>query len=308
MSTKAKTLALAVALISSTALISPAWSQGYTKFVDPRESAFSIEVPQGWSVQGGLLRHSALAYNFVLQLQSPDGQHIEIGDANILPFTAPGPGLPPPGSKYPIGQGVVMMVAPYKSGVQFAQQWGGSVLSQACGGQVKLQSASPVESPSRAGTDSSGQAVFACRERIAYVFATTRKKPGPQVQWEAADTIIGLAPPKKIRNTVAVIYHMIGSARINPQWMVEQLQRSGTSIEAARQMTKSIMRTQEQTSINTPGSANHAIDQVVRGYTTTPGGKEVEVQGRGNYYWNCGGRQVNTQSYMPPRANCEPIR
>jgi hypothetical protein len=308
MPTQAQSLTLGLALLSAISFIEPAQSRDYVRFVDPREGAFSAEVPQDWNVQGGLLRYSPLAYNFVLQLDSPNGQHIKIGDANILPFTAPGPGLPPPGSKYPVGQGVVMIVAPYLNGVQFAQKWGGSVLSQACGGRVQLRGSSPVPSPSGARTDHSGQAIFACGDNIAYVFATTRLKPGPTTQWEAADAVIGLAPPDQIRHTVDVIYHFIGTARINPQWMIAQLQRSGMAINIARQTTESLMRTQEQTSINTPGSASYAIDQVVRGYTTTPGGTEVQVQGQGNYHWNCQGRQVNTQSAMSPGPNCTRIK
>lgn len=303
---------IGVALLSTTMFFTSAQAQNYIKFVDPHEHAFSIDVPQGWNVRGGLLRYSPLAYNFVMQLDSPDGQHIKIGDENILPFTAPAPGLPPPGSKYPVGQGVVMIVAPYMNGAQFARKWGGSVLNKMCQGKLQSHGSSRVNSPSGSQSDSSGQAVFNCGNNIAYVFATTTLAPGPATTWVAADSIIGLAPPDKIHNTVDIIYHMIGSARINPQWMMTQLQRSGIAIGVARQRTQDLMKQQELTSVNTPVSANYAINQVVRGYTTTPGGNEVQQQGNGDYYWDCnvygqGHRTVNTPSDRPPGPNCTQI-
>lgn len=304
---------IGIAIFLAGTFVANAHASGYVTFVDPHERAFSIEVPRGWTVTGGLLRYSPLSYNFVMRLDSPDGRHIKVGDETILPFTAPAPGLPPPGSRYPVGQGVVMIVAPYMDGAQFAQRWGSHVLGGICPNALRLRSSSRVSSPSSSPSSSSGQAVFDCGNDIAYVFATTTVKPGPALQWEATDAIIGLAPASGIRDTVDVIYHMIGSARINPQWMMAQLQNSGVAMSTAREQTQALMQQQERTSINTPGSASYALDQAVRGYSSTPGGAEVEQQGNGGYYWNCnvpgfGNRQVNTQSYMSPGPNCTRIR
>jgi hypothetical protein len=305
-------------VLLATLFVQTAQAQGYVQFVDPREGAFSIDVPAGWNVEGGTLRRSPLATNFVLHLSSPDGsEEIKIGDPDILPYTAPGPMVPPQGSKYPVGQGVVLIVEPYMTGTQYAQVWGGSVLRRSCRELRKL-SAGEVTPPHGDAQSRSGQAVFACDRNIAYVFATTRLTtdrnicPLCPINWEAPDAIIGLARPEQIRHTVATIFHMIGTAKINPQWQLGQLQRSGVAREQAQQSVSRLMQRQEQESINTPGSTAYQIDQAIRGYTSTEGGHEVEIQGRGNYYWNCKNqygeeRQVNTQSYMSPGPNCTRI-
>lgn len=72
------------------------------------------------------------------------------------------------------------------------------------------------------------------------------------------------------------------------------------------------MQRQQQESINTPGSTSYQIDQAIRGYTTTEGGHEVQIQGRGSYYWNCKDQngevhQVNRPSSMSPGPNCTRI-
>ncbi len=46
----------------------------WEKFQDPFEHAFTIEVPQGWTVKGGLFRVGYSDYRPMLDLQSPDGK------------------------------------------------------------------------------------------------------------------------------------------------------------------------------------------------------------------------------------------
>ena len=46
--------------------------QSWTTFVDPFEHAFTITIPAGWRVTGGLLRHSPIDPNMCMRLVSPD--------------------------------------------------------------------------------------------------------------------------------------------------------------------------------------------------------------------------------------------
>src|SRR6267143_2842453 len=104
-------VAVAVALLSTSVVIKPALSQGYVQFIDPHERAFSMEIPQGWKVSGGLMRHAPTLAKSVMVLTSPDGTHIQLGDPDITLFVEPGGyGVPPEGSSYPIGQDVVLRV------------------------------------------------------------------------------------------------------------------------------------------------------------------------------------------------------
>jgi hypothetical protein len=98
------------------------------------------------------------------------------------------------------------------------------------------------------------------------------------------------------------------------RWLAEMgyLEKRMYGVNGLEAPVSRAMQRQQQESINTPGSTNHQIDQVVRGVTTTEGGHEVQMQGRGNYYWNCRSqngevRHYNTQSSLSPGSNCTRI-
>src|SRR5437016_179614 len=46
----------------------------FVKWRDPRENAFEVGAPQGWTVTGGLIRASQLETHAVIRMQSPDGK------------------------------------------------------------------------------------------------------------------------------------------------------------------------------------------------------------------------------------------
>jgi hypothetical protein len=67
----------------------------WTRFTDPNENAFSIDVPAGWKVQGGMVRRSALDVSAFLRALSPDGSAmILMGDPGPAAFRLPGYRLP----------------------------------------------------------------------------------------------------------------------------------------------------------------------------------------------------------------------
>jgi hypothetical protein len=72
----------------------PIWAQGagvaWTRFQDPFEKAFTVEVPQGWTVRGGLFRMGFSDERPMVDLTSPDGQiNVRLGDISIPVYTAP---------------------------------------------------------------------------------------------------------------------------------------------------------------------------------------------------------------------------
>ena len=68
----------------------------YQRFTDPREGAFSVELPASWNVQGGTLRRSAVDVKQWLKLMSPDGRITLWTQEPQLPamFTLPTQGMP----------------------------------------------------------------------------------------------------------------------------------------------------------------------------------------------------------------------
>ncbi len=59
---------------------------------DPREGAFTCPVPQGWNIEGGLQRFSAIDFRPEVLVTRPDGNVlVRLGDAAIPPLSLPGP-------------------------------------------------------------------------------------------------------------------------------------------------------------------------------------------------------------------------
>lgn len=62
----------------------------WTTFTDPYEHAFTIDVPRGWKVAGGVYRKIPLWGSLVLRALSPDRRTlIAIGDPDSVPYGAP---------------------------------------------------------------------------------------------------------------------------------------------------------------------------------------------------------------------------
>jgi hypothetical protein len=101
----------------------PPDSIAYTRFVDPSERAFSVEVPAGWSAEGGLTRVSAIDCRPWVRVTSPDKLICAfVGDGEICPSTMPtaqlsslGFGI---GAKYMGGQ-----ILPYIPARNFAEKY-----------------------------------------------------------------------------------------------------------------------------------------------------------------------------------------
>lgn len=59
---------------------------------DPREGAFTCPVPQGWNVEGGLQRFSAIDFRPEVLATRPDRKIlVRLGDASVPPLSLPGP-------------------------------------------------------------------------------------------------------------------------------------------------------------------------------------------------------------------------
>ncbi|MEO8027707.1 MAG: hypothetical protein ABI823_14590 [Bryobacteraceae bacterium] len=88
----------------------------YQRFTDPKEGAFTVEVPAGWNVQGGTFRRSAVDVKQWLKLNSPDGRITLWLHEPQLPgiFILPVQGMPAYNNPS-------APTAAYMTGVQFAE-------------------------------------------------------------------------------------------------------------------------------------------------------------------------------------------
>ena len=214
---------------------------------DPNENAFSCPVPEGWSVQGGLVRLNALDIRPELLAVSPDGQVlVRIGDSFIglmVNFNQAMQGYGfPEGSTYG-PYGVQMLVLRYLPGVRYALdyylpnrlgQFGGvreqdlpqlSQQAQAIYSRVGL--------PVRVDT---GEALFDAQTqegpRKGYIFCQTRLTSSPGLpqgtgSWEVLTLMGYLAAPGHEALAEAVFSAMASGFKPNPAWLTRQAQTAG---------------------------------------------------------------------------------
>lgn len=215
----------------------------FVSFTDPKEAAFSVEVPKGWSARGGLFRVAAVDTRPALELSSPDGGiRITSGDKEIPTFTVPSHTLAfagfPEGSWYSPGYGVRMMVRRYLPGAQFAEQYVRDRVLPAIGcrqGRIVdrqdrtdlsravnelYQSQSPAGGVARLDM---GEVRFDClrngnRWRGYYLAGTLFVGAQLGGIWHVDHLVGYAAAQEQAALAEAVALHVIRSARINPEW------------------------------------------------------------------------------------------
>lgn len=108
---------------------SPASSLKFTRWQDPTENAFSLDVPSGWKANGGIFRPAPLDVRSAVEATSPDGQIRLVSGDWQLPrsFLEPNPidnfqGYTE-GSWKPTGYGGSVLIWRYQPGAQFARDY-----------------------------------------------------------------------------------------------------------------------------------------------------------------------------------------
>ena len=296
-------------------------------FTDPNEGAFQLEMPQGWKLSGGTARRSALQYRAWASATSPDGSTmLIINDPEEQNYITPSPMLAATGfragSLYNAGAGNTYLVAPYKSGVQFAVSWGQRRLNNYCT-SIKLTNSRSRPELSKtinglargAGiTYDYGEAAFSCQRNGVAMTASVLVRTllagvgGPQGGIWLADAIEAFVAPAPVAGVAAgLLAHMIKTNRTNQAWAARQSQ---TTMEVARinaqaniAISDSIMSGWEQRG----ATMDRVMEQGSRArlgidiYSDPVTGIEYTVGNSNRYYWtNAGGDVVGTDTIDPP--------
>jgi hypothetical protein len=220
----------------------PAPQTAWTTYTDPVEHAFTIAVPAGWRVSGGLKRMNAVDIRTGVDVVSPDGAiHLFFGDLNVPVFTVPSQMTAMVGMRsgmmYSPGGGISMMIEPYQTGQNFAASWGNQRLRSECsnvalkGSQPRPDASSAISNAYGAGgirtSIAAGEASFSCQRNgaatTAYVFAGTEFVQSQMTAVWDVKTLVGfVASEARAGEADSLLSHMVASFAIDRGWMQRQ--------------------------------------------------------------------------------------
>lgn len=285
---------------------------------DPREHAFELRVPRGWSVHGGLFRRSSLDTVDAVDMVSPDRRiYLFIGDPRIPVFTEPTQTLNMSGFRegtwYSPGYGQRMMVMRYNPGDRYAtgyveHRFGG----QYQGFRITASRARPDMTqrinqiyqqnnmPMFREHLSIGEVAFTFsdkgRTKAGYTMAGTQLL---QANGYGASSGIWtvkyldgfVAPVARIGEARALLAKAVSSFRVNPAWVRMQQGVTGNVSQMVTETNTYISRTISQTY----GNAQRTNDESARKYSNyilgekdirdPDSGKTYKVESGSNYYW-----------------------
>jgi uncharacterized protein YbdZ (MbtH family) len=213
--------------------IAPAGSGvSYTRFVDPDQASFSIDVPQGWKVTGGMTRPAPADARPWVKAISPDlSMIIMFGDPEIGACSIPTPALAQSGYSegrhYSPGFGLDTIVMPFQNASTFIQNFANArfakhlknmrlecstehpEIAQLINGQAPMSSAASAKM----------SAMFGNVPAVAYLLASTKGTVVQGVPMWFVTTLGGLgARQGKDQQALEIFQHMLQSFQYNPEW------------------------------------------------------------------------------------------
>lgn len=202
---------------------------GWTKFTDPTEGSFTVDVPSGWTVTGGLTRYGALDVRPWVKAVSPDQLVTAfIGDGKISPCTMPNAQLSTLGFR--VGSNYNgTLIQPYMPARQFAESYAKMNLKAFISNlQVVEEHNHPDVAAAVNGTVGATKSEAASIKltgmygdipAIAYYLAVTKATVGYGTgMWWVTKVAGSIGPAERDAEALGVILHMLGSFQIDQAW------------------------------------------------------------------------------------------
>jgi len=311
----------------------PASADGlnWVRYTDSAESAFSIEVPLGWQVVGGMYRFGYFDVRWMMDIRSLDGKVIlRIDDPNVPPYALPGPHTGPAGSPNIKPQQYQMMVDNYREAQGYAEGYAKHRFSSVCTALTPRPADWSPRMPAAWRVDGATRMTQAtltydCATadgpRVVTVFARNSLFAGTGL-WQVDPILSMIATPAATPLARSMMQHMIDSWQVNPDWetyqkkmtkMGEDQIRAGfqqflQQMQAYHQQRASGMNQQvahfeaqqhgQAQQVSGWGQTLTGLTTVVDGNTGTP--FQVFSGPKANYYSN--GKGVTINSNLSPGA------
>jgi hypothetical protein len=310
----------------------------FVRWTDPREYAFSLEVPEGWQIEGGMFRGGVVDTRPAVELTSPDRQvRVTYGDAGIPPFTEPNPMLSfagmNEGSWYSPGYATKMMVWRYLTGAQYARM---HVETKVAAATTRLRFTEVRDRPDVSQIlnaphanfaalvniqVSAGEAAFTCDYagqplQGYYLAATQRMDMGLGAGWSVTQLYGYIATPERTLQAQDVLMRMLQTFTFDLNWQAMQSRSAVTTSNIVTQANNDISRMindsywRRQAVLD---DINRKWSNVILGKTDVIDpvtGETWKVTSGANYYWRNAGTNtiVGTDVYDRPNINFEPLK
>lgn len=308
--------------------------QAWVEFQDPYEHAFTVEVPQGWTVRGGLYRLGFSDVRPMVDLQSPDGKiNVRLGDVAIPSYVIPVQFHNREGERYDLGAQAQMVVSKYYAGPQFAVLYSHARFNKVCRNPQPAPPSAEITDylppDPNAKTTSSGQITYRCDTPsgagIAFAYTKTALYG---TFWQAPAVISFLAPSDQTSEAELVARHGAQTFKINPQWLeyqkrmdaeglqyqrarqqqrMQQLQQQVQQFEAKMQAMRDQVNSfeahqaQERTQFENFDDALNGVTPTIDPITGET--RKVWTGTQSNYWTNGLGQVVNSNSNPNPNQN-----
>jgi len=224
---------------------------GWTRFTDPSEGSFTVDVPQGWTVTGGLTRVSALDVRPWVKAVSPDQLVTAfIGDGKLSPCTMPTSSLITLG--FPLGSNYNgTVVQNYIPARQFAEKYAksnlGSFLSNL---RVVEEHDHPEIAAAVNGTTGATKSeaatikltgMYGNLPAIAYYLAVTKATVAYGTgMWWVTKVAGAVGPAQRDAEALGVILHMLGSFQIDQAWSANSLRNTAAVSQHYRAVSQQV--------------------------------------------------------------------
>lgn len=244
----------------------------FVRWVEPREHSFSVEIPQGWAVEGGVNWLSQIDPQQFVRLKSPNGKiNVYLGDPEILTREVPTPagrqqtGVNE-GQVFRSPSGGPAMLERWRTGSEYAKehvvwrycrspQW---VTAKELPDVTQAMAAAIADeiqrfNPSIRGTASAGEATYMCGDMQGAAFSTTFiVGEGMPIQIWGVYRLVGFQSSDPLHTMEAryIMEHLLATLSIDPQWQAElerkTIQLTGAVIQMQNAATQSALAASRQ--------------------------------------------------------------
>ena len=280
----------------------------FQQWIDPTESAFSLDVPTTWKPSGGITRASGTTRSEI-DIQSPDGQiKVQLNDAKfVIKYSEYSQSLADLG--YQEGQMVSSdtQIMRYMSGEQFAGYYVQNTIGRSCTNLKKIDSkdrndyvqslAAQGMLPPQYSAYTAGDITFSCeingQKYVGYEFAETYKVDyqGVGNMWNIRQLYGFIAPENKAAVGNAVLQQAISTQKVNPQWFMGEMKMNQQMAQDYQRYLEYSTNLQKETLAERWGSSDRIAEQrgdLLTGVTKVVDpetGNSYKVQSSSKYYW-----------------------